>query len=57
MNLQYKHLILCIRTKVQKEIHLRVWANRRRQYLKQSHNLYFDFHHTDNMLRNSQITD
>ena len=41
MNVQYEqqgdYLIPCVRTKEQKEIHIGVWANRHRQYLKQSH--------------------
>ncbi len=45
MNVQYKqqgdYLIPCIRTKVQKEIHLGAWANRHRQYLKQSHKVRY----------------
>ena len=45
MNVQYEqqgdYLIPCIRTKEQKEIHLGVWANRHRQYLKQSHKVRY----------------
>ncbi len=45
MNVQYEHqgdyLIPCIRTKEQKEIHLGAWANRHRQYLKQSHKVRY----------------
>ena len=45
MNVQYEqqgnYLIPCIRTKEQEEIHLGVWANRRRQYLKQSHKVQY----------------
>ena len=45
MNAQYEqqgdYLIPCIRTKEQKEIHLGVWANRHRQYLKQSHKVRY----------------
>ncbi len=45
MNVQYKYqgdyLIPCIRTKEQKEIHLGAWANRHRQYLKQSHKVRY----------------
>ncbi len=39
MNVQYEqlgdYLIPCIRTKEQKEIHLGVWADRHRRYLKE----------------------
>ena len=45
MNLQYEqqgdYLIPCIRTKEQKEIHLGVWANHHRQYLKKSHKVRY----------------
>ena len=45
MNVQYEqqgdYLIPCIRTKEQKELHLGVWANRHRQYLKQSHKVRY----------------
>jgi len=45
MNVQYEqqgnYFILCVRTKEQKEIHLGVWANRHRQYLKQSHKIRY----------------
>lgn len=45
MNVQYEqqgnYLIPCIRTKEQEEIHLGVWANRHRQYLKQSHKVRY----------------
>ena len=45
MNVQYKqqgdYLVPCVRTKKQKEIHLGVWANRHRQYLKQSHKVRY----------------
>ena len=45
MNVQYEqqgdYFIPCIRTKEQKEIHLGVWANRHRQYLKQSHKVRY----------------
>ena len=45
MNVQYEqqgdYLIPCVRTKEQKEIHLGVWANRHRQYLKQSHKVRY----------------
>ena len=45
MNVRYKqqgdYLIPCVRTKEQKEIHLVVWANRHRQYLKQSHKVRY----------------
>ena len=41
MNVQYEqqgnYLIPCVKTKKQEEIHLGVWANRHKQYLKQSH--------------------
>lgn len=39
MNVQYEqqgnYLIPCVKTKKQEEIHLGVWANRHKQYLKQ----------------------
>ncbi len=42
MDVQYEqqgdYLIPCVRTKKQREIHIGVWANRNKQYLKQSHN-------------------
>lgn len=42
MNVQYEqqgdYLISCVRTKEQKEIHLGVWADRHRRYLKEHHN-------------------
>ncbi len=45
MNVQYEqqgnYLIPCIRTKEQEEIHLGVWANRHRRYLKQSHKVRY----------------
>lgn len=45
MNVQYEqrgdYLIPCARTKEQKKIHLVVWANRHRQYLKQSHKIRY----------------
>ena len=45
MNVQYEkqgdYLIPCVRTKEQKEIHLGVWTNRHRQYLKQSHKVRY----------------
>ena len=45
MNVQYEkqgdYLIPYIRTKEQKEIHLGVWENRHRQYLKQSHKVRY----------------
>ena len=45
MNVQYEkqgdYFIPCIRTKEQKELHLGVWANRHRQYLKQSHKVRY----------------
>ena len=45
MNVQYEqqgdYLIPCVRTKEQKEIHIGVWANRHRQYLKQSHKVRY----------------
>ena len=45
MNVQYEqqcdYLIPCIRTKEQKEIHLGVWADRYRQYLKLSHKVLY----------------
>ena len=45
MNVQYEqqgdYLIPCVRTKEQREIHIGVWANRHRQYLKQSHKVRY----------------
>ena len=45
MNVKYEqqgdYLIPCVTTKEQKEIHLGVWANRHRQYLKQSHKVRY----------------
>ena len=45
MNVQYEqqgdYFIPCVRTKEQKEIHIGVWANRHRQYLKQSHKVRY----------------
>ncbi len=45
MNVQYEqqgnYLIPCIRTKKQREIHIGVWANRHKQYLKQSHKVRY----------------
>ncbi len=45
MKVQYEqqgdYLIPCVTTKEQKEIHLGVWANRHRQYLKQSHKVRY----------------
>ena len=45
MNVQYEqqgnYLIPCIRTKEQEEIHLGVWANRHRRYLKQYHRVRY----------------
>lgn len=45
MNVQYEqqgdYLIPCVRTKKQEEIHLGVWANRHKQYLKQSHKVRY----------------
>ena len=45
MNVQYEqqgdYLIPCIRTKEQREIYLGTWANRHRQYLKQSHKIRY----------------
>lgn len=45
MNVQYEqqgdYLMPCIKTKEQKEIHLGVWADRHRQYLKQSHKVLY----------------
>jgi len=45
MNVQYEqqgdYLIPCVTTKEQKQIHLGVWANRHRQYLKQSHKVRY----------------
>ncbi len=45
MNVQYEqqgdYLIPCIRTKEQKEIHLGVWADRHRRYLKEHHKVRY----------------
>ena len=45
MNVQYEqqgdYFIPCVKTKEQKELHLGVWANRHRQYLKQSHKVRY----------------
>ena len=45
MNVQYEqqgdYLIPCIRTKEQKEIHLGVWANRHRRFLKEHHKIRY----------------
>ena len=45
MNVQYEqqgdYLIPCVTTKEQRELHLGVWANRHRQYLKQSHKVRY----------------
>ncbi len=45
MNVQYEqqgdYLIPCVRTKKQEEIHLGVWANRHKQYLKPSHKVRY----------------
>ena len=45
MNVQYEqqgdYLIPCIRTKEQKEIHLGVWADRHRRYLKEYHKVRY----------------
>ncbi len=45
MNVQYEQqgdcLIPCIRTKEQKEIHLGVWADRHRRYLKEHHKVRY----------------
>ena len=45
MNVQYEqqgdYLIPCVKTKEQKELHLGVWANRHRQYLKKSHKVRY----------------
>ena len=45
MNVQYEqqgdYLIPCVTTKGQRELHLGVWANRHRQYLKQSHKVRY----------------
>lgn len=45
MNLKYKqqgdYLISCIITKEQKEIHLGVWADRHRRYLKENHKIRY----------------
>ncbi len=45
MNVQYEqqgdYLIPCVRTKEQKEIHLGVWANRHRRFLKEHHKIRY----------------
>ena len=45
MNVQYEqqgdYLIPCVKTKEQKGLHLGVWANRHRQYLKKSHKVRY----------------
>ncbi len=45
MHVQYEqqgdYLIPCIRTKEQREIHLGVWANRHRRYLKEHHKVRY----------------
>ena len=45
MNVQYEkqgdYFIPCVRTKEQKEIHLGVWANRHRRYLKEHHKVRY----------------
>lgn len=45
MNVQYEqqgsYLIPCVRTKKQEEIHLGVWANRHKQYLKQRYKVRY----------------
>ena len=45
MNVQYEkqgdYFIPCIRTKEQKELHLGVWANRHRRYLKEHHKVRY----------------
>lgn len=45
MNVQYEQqgdfLIPCVRTKEQKEIHLGVWADRHRRYLKEHHKVRY----------------
>ena len=45
MNVKYDqqgdYLIPCIRTKEQKEIHLGVWADRHRRYLKEYHKVIY----------------
>ncbi len=45
MNVQYEqqgdYLIPCVRTKEQKEIHLGVWAERHRRYLKEHHKVRY----------------
>ena len=40
----------CIRTKEQKELHIGVWANRHRQYLKQHHRIrYYNLLTSENL--------
>ena len=41
MNSKAIILSLCVKTKKQEEIHLGVWANRHKQYLKQSHKVRY----------------
>ena len=38
---QGDYCLPCIRTKEQKELHIGVWANRHRQYLKQHHRIRY----------------
>lgn len=38
---QGDYLIHCLKTKDQKEVHIGVWANRHRQYLKQFHRVRY----------------
>lgn len=38
---QGDYLIPCLKTKDQKEVHIGVWANRHRQYLKQFHRVRY----------------
>lgn len=38
---QGNYLIPCLKTKEQKEVHVGVWANRHRQYLKQHHRIRY----------------
>ena len=47
---QGDYCLPCIRTKEQNELHIGVWANRHRQYLKQHHRIkYYNLLTSENM--------
>ena len=47
---QGDYCLPCIRTKEQKELHIGVWANRHRQYLKQHHRIkYYNLLTSENL--------